>query len=56
MKSFRIHIKGYTKGVKENIYNVTASNYGTAVNRALKSFRNDFPNQRYDNITIGVTL
>ena len=54
MRLYRIHIKGYTKGVRENNYMFNASNESVAVSRALKQFRKDYPRIQYDEIIIKV--
>lgn len=54
MKSFRINIKGYTKGVKEGDYMETASNRAVAVSRALKKFQKEFSRIQFDDVVIKV--
>ena len=55
MKIKQINIKGYTKGVKENNYQIQASNEAVATSRALKHFRKDFPKVQYDSFIIKVS-
>lgn len=56
MRRYRVSIKGYCKGAKENTYSIEGSNLSVAVSRALKLFAKDFPRIRYDEVNIKVVL
>ena len=56
MRLYKIYVKGYCKGTKEQDYIMKASSEATAVSRALKDFKADFKGLRFDEIHIKVIL
>ena len=54
MKSYRVNIKGYGRGIKENDYVETTHFLHTAIARAVKQFKQDHTRVRFDEIHIKV--
>jgi hypothetical protein len=52
MTSFKISVIAYIPAPRQRDYNITATSFGTAINRAIKQYRQEIGRKKIDKISI----